>query len=312
MSDLAGVRVVVTGATSGLGAAMASALLAAGATVALASRPTARLETAVADHRDAGHDAHAIAVDVRDPASVQRAADTAVAVLGVVDVVVNNAGIGMRTVNPHFLARPQPFFDVAPEGFADVIATNLTGYFLVARAFARIFIAQGHGRFVNISINHETMRRQGFVPYGPSRAGSESLAVIMAEDLAPYGIASNILLPGGATLSGMIPDEIPEAVRAMLLPAEVMGPPVVFLASEEAAGLTGARIIAREFAAWRAASRRRSGDRMTGIPARATTRRPPGPRSTGAASTPTCANGPPRPRRRAANERRSPRSPRCA
>jgi gluconate 5-dehydrogenase len=259
MGELAGVRVVVTGATSGLGEAMTTALLEDGATVALASRPTARLEAAVAAHRDAGRDAHALPVDVRDARSVQHAADTAVATLGGVEVVVNNAGIGMRTVNPRFLERPQPFFDVSPAGFADLVATNLTGYFLVARAFARVFVAQGHGRFVNISINHETMRRQGFVPYGPSRAGSESLAAIMAEDLAPYGITSNILMPGGATMSGMIPDAIPDAVRAMLLPAEVMGPPVVFLCSPAAAGLTGERIVAREFAAWHSAFRGRSG-----------------------------------------------------
>lgn len=260
MTELAGVRAVVTGATSGLGAAMASALLAAGATVALAARPTERLTTAVAAARAAGRDAHALPVDVRDPASVERATAAAVATLGGIDVVVNNAGIGMRTVNPRFLEQPQPFFDVSPEGFADVIATNLTGYFLVARSFAHVLIAQGHGRFVNVSINHETMRRQGFVPYGPSRAGSESVAVIMAEDLAPFGITSNIVLPGGATASGMIPEGIPDAVRSILLPAEVMGPPVVFLASAEAAGLTGERIIATEFERWLAAYRGRPGD----------------------------------------------------
>jgi len=255
MTDLTGVRVVVTGATSGLGAAMASALLEAGAVVALAARPTERLEAAAADARAAGYRAAALPVDVRDPASVRRAVDAALRTLGGVDVVVNNAGIGMRTVNPRFLERPQPFFDVTPEGFADLMATNLTGYFLVARAFARVFVAQGHGRIINVSINHETMRRQGFVPYGPSRAGSESLAVIMAEDLAPYGIASNIVLPGGATASGMIPEGIPDAVRAILLPAEIMGPPVVFLASAEANGLTGARIVARDFETWLAAFR---------------------------------------------------------
>jgi NAD(P)-dependent dehydrogenase (short-subunit alcohol dehydrogenase family) len=257
MAQLSGVRVVVTGATSGLGDAMAAALLGAGATVALASRPTDRLHAAVAAQRDAGYDAHALPLDVRDPASVQDAADTTVARLGGVDVVVNNAGIGMRTVNPRFLEHPQPYFDVSPEGFADVIQTNLTGYFLVARAFGRVLIAQGHGRIINISINHETMRRQGFVPYGPSRAGSESLAAIMAADLVPYGIASNIVVPGGATASGMIPDEVPDAVRAVLLHPRVMGPPVIFLASEEATGLTGERIVATDFDAWLAAFRGR-------------------------------------------------------
>jgi NAD(P)-dependent dehydrogenase (short-subunit alcohol dehydrogenase family) len=263
MASLTGVRVLVTGATSGLGAAMTAALLDAGASVALASRPSERLDAAVAGHRAAGHDAHAVPIDVRDAASVDHAAGRAVGLLGGVDVVINNAGIGMRTVNPRFLEQPQPFFDVSPEGFADVIAPNLTGYFLVARAFAPVFVAQGHGRFINVSINHETMRRQGFVPYGPSRAGAESLAIIMAHDLAPFGITSNIVLPGGATASGMIPHGIPERVRAILLPAEIMGPPVVFLASDEAGGLTGERIIAKDFDRWLSAFRERFGGQAT-------------------------------------------------
>lgn len=66
---------------------------------------------------------------------------------------------------------------------------------------------QGHGRIINISMNHETMKRKGFVPYGPSRAATESLSYIMAEDLKDYGIMVNMLLPGGATTTGMIPDE---------------------------------------------------------------------------------------------------------
>jgi NAD(P)-dependent dehydrogenase (short-subunit alcohol dehydrogenase family) len=72
----------------------------------------------------------------------------------------------------------------------------------------------------------------------------------MAEDLRPQGITVNLLLPGGATATGMIPATIPPAVRERLLPPQVMGPPIRFLASEEAAGVTGERIVAREFPAW--------------------------------------------------------------
>ena len=177
MGDLTGVRVVVTGATSGLGAAMADALLLAGATVAFASRPTARLDANVNQRRDHGLDAVSLPVDVRDPASVQAAADRALESLGGIDVVVNNAGIGMGTVNPSFLETAMPFYEVTPDGFRDMVATNLTGYFLVARAFTPLFIEQGRGRFVNVTANHETMRRKGFVPYGPSRAGAESPSI---------------------------------------------------------------------------------------------------------------------------------------
>lgn len=261
MSDSAqlhGVRALVTGATSGLGAAMADALLEAGATVAMAARPGPRLDDGVTTRAERGLAAEAMAVDVRDPASVDAAAQALLSRWGGVDMVVNNAGIGMRTVNPRFFEDPRPFFEVTPEGFSDLIATNLTGYFLVARAFAAAFVEQRRGRFVNISMNHETMRRAGFVPYGPSRAGAESLSIIMTEDLAPYGIAVNMLLPGGATDTGMIPDGVSEDVRRSLLPAQVMGPPAVFLASPEAEGVTGERIVAKDFDAWLADFRSRA------------------------------------------------------
>lgn len=237
---------------------MADALLVAGATVAVAARPGPRLEQAVDRWRQRGLAAQPLPLDVRDAASVAAAVQASLAGLGGVDLVVNNAGIGMRTVNPRFFDDPRPFFEVSPQGFGDVIATNLTGYFLVARAFAPIFIEQGRGSFVNVSMNHETMRRRGFVPYGPSRAGAEALSLIMTEDLRPYGIAVNILLPGGATETGMIPDELPEGARRSLLRPEVMGPPVVFLASTEATGLTGARIVAKDFDAWLADFRARA------------------------------------------------------
>lgn len=250
MTDLSNVRAVVTGATSGLGAAMADALLEAGAAVAIAARPGPRLEEAVERRRERGWRAEPLPVDVRHPASVEAAAARALDVLGGLDLVVNNAGIGMRTVNPRFFDDPRPFYEVTPEGFNDLVATNLTGYFLVARAFAPHFVRQGRGRFVNMSMNHETMRRRGFVPYGPARAGAEALSLIMVEDLRPFNVAVNIVLPGGATATGMIPDGLAPAAREQLLAPEVMKAPTVYLASEEAEGLTGQRIVAKDFDRW--------------------------------------------------------------
>lgn len=251
MATLADVRAVVTGATSGLGAAMAEALLEAGARVAIAARPGERLDSAVARWRDSGLAVETLELDVRAPDSVTDAATAIAQRWGGLDLLVNNAGIGMRTVNPRFLTDPQPFWEVPPEGFAQVVATNLTGYFLVARAFTPLLLKQGHGRIVNVTMNHETMRRRGFVPYGPSRAGAESLSLIMTEDLRPHGIAVNLLLPGGATVTGMIPEGLPDDARRGLLPPEVMGPPIVFLASPEAEGLTGQRIVAKDWDQWR-------------------------------------------------------------
>ncbi len=239
---------------------MAAALLEAGAQVAVTSRDQ---ERAVAAARRLGRGCLGLGMDVRDEVEVERGAEHVQQQLGGLDVLVNNAGIGMRTVNPRFFSDPQPFWEVPVEGFRDLVATNLTGYFLVARAVVPRFLAAGSGRVVNISMNHSTMNRRGFVPYGPARAGAEALARIMAADLAGTGVTANILLPGGATATGMIPAGLPPERRAQLLAPEVMGPPIRWLCSQEAVGVHGERIVATGFEAWLAARRSRVSDATT-------------------------------------------------
>ena len=242
-----GVRVLVTGGTSGLGEAMATALVEVGAAVVVTGRDVGRAEAAA---RRLGGGTIGIAMDVRDEEQVERGVEQAFAGLGGLDVLVNNAGIGMRTVNPHFVTAPQPFWTVPPEGFRNVVATDLSGYFLVARAVVPRLLAAGGGRVVNVSMNHSTMNRKGFVPYGPARAGAEALSRIMAADLAGSTVTVNLLLPGGATLTGMIPEEIPEEMRSRLLPAAVMAEPIRWLCSQAAAGIHDQRIVADGFPAW--------------------------------------------------------------
>ena len=101
-----------------------------------------------------------------------------------------------------------------------------------------------------ISMNEQTMVRRGFVPYGPAGAAVEALARVMAADLAGTTVSVNILLPGGATATGMIPDDIPLELRGGLLDPAIMGPPIVWLASAEASGVHDARVVATEFEAW--------------------------------------------------------------
>lgn len=239
------VRVLVTGGTSGLGLAMATALAEAGAAVALTGRSGPRAEAVAADLPGA----IGVEVDVRDESSVTRAVDVAWSRLGGIDMLVNNAGIGMRTVNPRFMTDPRGFWEVPVDGFRAVVETNLTGYFLVAREVTPRMLAAGGGRIVNIAVSSSTMHRAGFVPYGPSRAASEALSRIMAADLRDTGVTVNLLLPGGATVTGMLPlDAVPEG-RAFLDPA-VMGPPVVWLASDDASGVHDERIVAADFARW--------------------------------------------------------------
>jgi gluconate 5-dehydrogenase len=196
-------------------------------------------------------------LDVRSEDSVTSAVAWVRENWGSLDMLVNNAGIGMITVNSNFLTQPLPFLDVPPSKFKDVFDTNVFGYFLVSSAFARLFLngtkrseAKQAGRIVNVSINRETMTRRGFVPYGPSRAASEAMSYIMAEDLKPYKVAVNVLLPGGATNTGMIPIGTPDEIRSRLLDPDVMARPIAFLASEEAEGLTGQRIVATDFDSW--------------------------------------------------------------
>ena len=111
-------------------------------------------------------------------------------------------------------------------------------------------LAAGGGRVVTISMNEQTMVRRGFVPYGPSGAAVEALARVMAADLLDTPIRANILLPGGATSSGMIPDDLPAQARAQLLDPSIMGPPIVWLASEQGAHVHDERIVAAKFQDW--------------------------------------------------------------
>jgi len=255
MAELSDTRVLVTGGTSGLGRAMAHALAQAGAQVVLTSRNRDRAQAAAAE---LGGRALVVELDVRDPSSVSAAVDSAYEMLDGLDVLVNNAGIGMRTVNPRFMTEPQPFWKVAPAGFRDVLETKATGTFLLARAVVPRMLSAGSGRVITISMNEQTMTRRGFIPYGPSGAAVDALARVMAADLADTPVTANILLPGGATATGMLPDEMPDELRANLLDPAIMGPPIVWLASPAAVGVHDERIAARDFDGWLHAREKRS------------------------------------------------------
>lgn len=167
-----------------------------------------------------------MSLDVRDERSVAACIDRARDAWGGLDVLVNNAGIGMRTVNPRFMSAPQPFWEVGPAGFRDVVETKVVGCFLMARAVVPMMLRDGRGRVVNISMNEQTMIRRGLVPYGPAGAAVEALSRVMAADLAGSSVTVNLLLPGGSgTRTGMLPDDVPAEVQARLQDPAVMGPP---------------------------------------------------------------------------------------
>jgi 3-oxoacyl-[acyl-carrier protein] reductase len=234
---------LVTGADRGLDRAMALGLSRAGFRVAItAARNRAELE-AVAREVPRGQVYPVISDASResDYAALVREVQEQ---LGPVDVLVNNAGRGMRYVSERFMVEPTRFWETDPETWQMVIDTNVNGPFFLARAVTSGMISRGWGRIINISINHETMRRVGFSPYGPSKAALESETIIWAQDLAGTGVTVNALLPGGASLTGMIPDEVPPALRQKLLMPEVMVPPLLWLVSPDSDGMTGRRLVA--------------------------------------------------------------------
>jgi len=249
VSDVTDVRVLVSGGTSGLGRAMSAALVAGGAQVIVTGRDAARATAAAAQLTASGPGrAVGVGLDVRDEKSAQDGVGAARDALGGIDVLVNNAGIGMRTVNRRFLTDPQPFWTIEPDLFRDLFETNVTGYFLLARLVAPVMAAAGAGKIINVSVSEATTRRAGFAPYGPSRAATDSLSHVMAADLAGTGVTVNLLAPGGATATGMIPEDIAEDLRAGLLDPAIMGPPIRWLASADSDGITDCRVVATDFA----------------------------------------------------------------
>ena len=243
---------IVTGGGRGLGRAMVRGLAQAGIhVVATAARERAEIEAVAAEVRRSCGESRVLPLvaDVTQEDQCAAVVDAAVERFGRVDILVNNAGRGMKYVSEGFMTTPTRFWEVEPATWRMVIDTNVNGPFLMARAAAPLMRVAGWGRIINVSISLETMRRPGFSPYGPSKAAVESETIIWAQDLAGSGVTVNALLPGGATLTGMIPDGYPAELRARLLPPEVMVPPLLWLASERSDGVTGMRFNAAQ---WRA------------------------------------------------------------
>lgn len=108
-------------------------------------------------------------------------------------------------------------------------------------------LKSGWGRIVNVSVSQTTMRRRGFSPYGPSKAALESETIIWAQDLEGTGVTVNALLPGGPTLTGMVPETMSEAAKSGMLDPSIIVPPLLWLVSAEADGFTGHRLVATKW-----------------------------------------------------------------
>ena len=241
---LAGRVAVVTGAASGMGRVMARALAAAGAKIAGVDIDAAALARLQAEPVFAGKSLGIVA-DVSKAADCRGAVQRALETFGALDVLINCAGISMSAAAGHGAARVK-FFEADPDGWQRSLAINCVGAFLMARFAAEPMLRRGWGRIINVTTSFDTMLAAGLSAYGASKAALEASCVSFAKDLEGTGVTVNILVPGGPTdTPGFFPAGKPRP--AALLDPEIMGAPVVWLASSQSDGISGCRFIARDW-----------------------------------------------------------------
>ncbi|WP_349295474.1 SDR family oxidoreductase (plasmid) [Thioclava sp. 'Guangxiensis'] len=180
--------------------------------------------------------------DVSDSSACEKA----LADIGTVDVVINNAGRSLRLISETFNTVPTKFWETRPEAWDHIIATNLNGPFHVSRCVVPGMVERGYGKIINISTSDITMVRRGYAPYGPSKAGLEAASRIWAQDLEGTGVTVNVFLPGGAADTDLLPPSPNKrGADGNLLPASIMRRGIRWLCGPESDGVTGARFIAR-------------------------------------------------------------------
>ena len=235
---------IVTGAASGMGRVMVRALAGAGAKVAAVDVDAAGLDRLGAEAVFAAGFRKAVA-DVSKTADCRRAVAEAVAGFGALDILVNCAGISMSSATRDGEARIK-FFDADPEAWQRILAINCIGAFLMTRFAVEPMIKRGWGRIINVTTSFDTMLAAGLSAYGASKSALEASCVSWSKDLEGTGVTVNILVPGGPTdTPGFFPPGKPRP--PVLLDPEIMGVPVVWLASPQSDGISACRFIARDW-----------------------------------------------------------------
>jgi NAD(P)-dependent dehydrogenase (short-subunit alcohol dehydrogenase family) len=248
---LEGKVALITGAGSpiGLGREMTFAYVQAGARVAMFDRNSGWLEQTAADMRSLGGSGCVLPIvgDVTNPADAERAVAETLSALGGLHVLINNAGTSpwAEGLAPEGKSsRDARFWDLSPEAWNRVVGVNFSGAFFMSRAAVRPMMKQRWGRIISVTTSLDTMYRKGNAPYGPSKAGHEALLATMAQELEGTGVTANVLTPGGGADTNLIPKDTSAEYRKALIRPQVMRAPSVWLATEEADGFNGRRIIA--------------------------------------------------------------------
>lgn len=233
MFDLSGKKALVTGASGGIGAAIAQALVAQGATVALSGTRRDALDAVAAS---LGEAARVVPCNLSDPAAVETLVPEAEAALGGLDILVNNAG----------LTRDMLAVRLRDEDWDQVIAVNLTASFRLARAALKGMMKRRWGRIIGITSVVGVTGNPGQCNYAASKAGLIGMSKSLAAEVAQRGITVNCVAPGfiATAMTDKLNDRQKEGILGAI-PAGTMGSPediaaaVVYLASAEAQYVTG-------------------------------------------------------------------------
>ncbi len=236
MSRFEGRVSIVTGASQGIGEAIARDLAAEGAAVVLVDVQPDKLEAVVRSIVDAGGKAEAHQADVADTAAVERVVGAVVAAHGRIDHLVNNAGI----------TRDGLLMRMREEDWDAVLRVNLKGTFNFSKAVIRTMVAAKYGRIVNIASVAGLMGNAGQANYAASKAGVIALARSLAREVGARGITVNAVAPGfiATAMTDVLPEDIKKAYLE-IIPLKKFGLPkdvasaVKFLLSDEAAYITG-------------------------------------------------------------------------
>lgn len=235
-ANLAGQVAMVTGASQGLGQAVALRLGENGAKVLCVARNLEKLSETVNRIKEAGGDAVALACDVTDRASIEKLFETVETDIKRLDILVNNAGITRDTLLPR----------MTDSQWDEIIASNLTSCFLFCRAATRIMMGQRYGRIINMSSVSGLIGNAGQTNYSATKAGMIGFTRSLSKELAKRKITVNAVAPGfiesdmTKTLGDSIIDEVKKRIPANRLgQADDVAACVLFLASPAASYVTG-------------------------------------------------------------------------